>query len=173
MYAAVAASVFYSLNQPQELPFLARPHSHQHPPNPSTTTMAKKSHEAAHNEDIAATRQRQPYDYGGNPLAHIHSTDSARLPAFGGAAQPGLYKPPKTQIANPAPLGLAGFALTTFLLSCVNLGVRGLAAPTIVIAPALVYGGFIQLLAGMWEIAVGEFCLACEGYVGFVVVQVG
>ena len=120
--------------------------------------MAKKSHEAAgHNEDIANNHQRQPYDYGGNPLAHIHSTDSARLPAFGGAAQPGLYKPLKTQIANPAPLGLAGFALTTFLLSCVNLGVRGLSAPTIVIAPALVYGGFIQLLAGMWEIAVGEF----------------
>lgn len=120
--------------------------------------MAKKSHEAAHNEDVA--RQRQPYDYGGNPLAHIHSTDSARLPAFGGAAQPGLYKPPDTKIANPAPLGLSGFALTTFLLSCVNLGVRGLSAPTIVIAPALAYGGFIQLLAGMWEIAVGEF-LSC------------
>lgn len=117
--------------------------------------MAKKSQEAAHHE--TAPQQRQPYDYGGNPLAHIHSTDSARLPAFGGAAQPGLYRPPKTQIANPAPLGLAGFALTTFLLSCVNLGVRGIAAPTIVIAPALVYGGFIQLLAGMWEIAVGEF----------------
>ncbi|KAM0707635.1 hypothetical protein Q7P35_004281 [Cladosporium inversicolor] len=132
--------------------------------------MAKKSHEAAgHNEDIAHQRQRQPYDYGGNPLAHIHSTDSARLPAFGGAAQPGLYKPPKTQIANPAPLGLAGFALTTFLLSCVNLGVRGLSAPTIVIAPALVYGGFIQLLAGMWEIAVGNVFggTALSSYGGF------
>lgn len=127
--------------------------------------MAKKSHEAAHNEDIARQRQRQPYDYGGNPLAHIHSTDSARLPAFGGAAQPGLYKPPDTKIANPAPLGLSGFALTTFLLSCVNLGVRGLSAPTIVIAPALAYGGFIQLLAGMWEIAVGEFLLPCGSLV--------
>jgi succinate-acetate transporter protein len=118
--------------------------------------MAKKFHEAAHNENPPRATSHA-YDYGGNPLAHIHSSDSARLPAFGGAAQPGLYKPPKTQIANPAPLGLAGFALTTFLLSCVNLGVRGLSAPTIVIAPALVYGGFIQLLAGMWEIAVGEF----------------
>lgn len=129
--------------------------------------MTKKSHEATHNENAShAAHQRQPYDYGGNPLAHIHSTDSARLPAFGGAAQPGLYKPPKTQIANPAPLGLAGFALTTFLLSCVNLGVRGLSAPTIVIAPALVYGGFIQLLAGMWEIAVGEFLMLRESWLG-------
>jgi hypothetical protein len=122
------------------------------------STMAKKSQEAAHRENAQqqAARQRQPYDYGGNPLAHIHTSDSARLPAFGGAAQPGLYKPPDTQIANPAPLGLAGFALTTFILSCVNLGVRGLASPAIVVAPALAYGGFIQLLAGMWEIAVGE-----------------
>lgn len=118
--------------------------------------MAKKSQEAAHHEN-AQPRERQPYDYGGNPLAHVHSTDSARLPAFGGAAQPGLYRPPDTQFANPAPLGLSGFALTTFLLSCVNLGVRGLASPAIVIAPAMAYGGFIQLLAGMWEIAVGEW----------------
>jgi len=123
--------------------------------------MAKKSHETAHNENAQqVARERQPYDYGGNPLVHVHTGESARLPAFGGAAQPGLYRPPSTNIANPAPLGLAGFALTTFLLSCVNLGVRGIAAPTIVIAPALVYGGFIQLLAGMWEIAIGEFFLA-------------
>ena len=138
----------------------AVPRPHPHHPYTATAnhsiTMAKKSHEAAHNENVARQRQPHAHDYGGNPLAHIHSTDSARLPAFGGAAQPGLYKPPDTKIANPAPLGLSGFALTTFLLSCVNLGVRGLATPTIVIAPALAYGGFVQLLAGMWEIAVGE-----------------
>jgi succinate-acetate transporter protein len=45
--------------------------------------------------------------------------------------------------------------LTTFLLSCINLGVRDLASPAMVIAPALAYGGLVQLLAGMWEIAVG------------------
>lgn len=110
--------------------------------------------EAASHRENAAHHQRNN-SYGGNPLAHIHSTDSARLPAFGGAAQPGLYKPPDTKIANPAPLGLAGFALTTFVLSCVNLGVRS-SASQIVIAPALAYGGFVQLLAGMWEMAVGK-----------------
>jgi len=35
------------------------------------------------------------------------------------------------------------------------LGVRDLASPAMVIAPALAYGGLVQLLAGMWEIAVG------------------
>jgi len=101
--------------------------------------------------------QHRYHDYGGNPLAHILSnTDSIRLPAFGGGLQPGLYKPPKFGFANPVPLGLSGFALTTFLLSCVNLGVRGLDNPALVIGPAFAYGGFIQLLAGMWDIALGN-----------------
>jgi len=102
--------------------------------------------------------QRRKYDYGGNPLAHTHTNtgDSIRLPAFGGAYQPGLYKPPPFKFGNPAPLGLAGFALTTFVLSLINLGTLDISAPSIVIAPAYIYGGLIQLLAGMWEIALGN-----------------
>jgi hypothetical protein len=118
--------------------------------------MVKHSTEGSHRENANAEQALHRHNsYGGNPLAHIHSADSVYLPAFGGAAQPGLYKPPKSNFANPAPLGLSGFALTTFLLSCINLGVRDLASPAMVIAPALAYGGLVQLLAGMWEIAVG------------------
>lgn len=110
-------------------------------------------------EELVEAKRRgwKGWDYGGNPLAHLYSNDGEYLPAFGGAAQPGLYKPPAFKFANPAPLGLSGFALTTFLLSCVNLGVKGLVQPNIVVGPALAYGGFIQLLAGMWEIALGRF----------------
>jgi succinate-acetate transporter protein len=50
--------------------------------------------------------------------------------------------------ADPAPLGLAGFALTTFLLSGHN---ASWIPDAIWIGPALFYGGIIQLLAGMWE----------------------
>jgi succinate-acetate transporter protein len=51
-------------------------------------------------------------------------------------------------VADPAPLGLAGFALTTFLLSGHNASF----IPDVVwIGPALFYGGLCQLLAGMWE----------------------
>src|ERR1051325_8050860 len=50
--------------------------------------------------------------------------------------------------ANPAPLGRAAFALTTFLLS----GHTASFIPDAIwIGPALFYGGMIQLLAGMWE----------------------
>ncbi|HSP71942.1 MAG TPA: acetate uptake transporter [Gaiellaceae bacterium] len=50
--------------------------------------------------------------------------------------------------ADPAPLGLAGFALTTFLLS----GHNASWIPDLIwVGPALFYGGAAQLLAGMWE----------------------
>ena len=100
-----------------------------------------------------ATKQRTPYDYGGNPLAHINTADgSARLAAFGGEFQPGLYRPTVEgrKFANPAPLGLCGFALTTFDLSLINLHTRGVTEPNIVIGAAFGYGGLVQLLAGMW-----------------------
>ncbi|MCW2947708.1 MAG: hypothetical protein JWR24_4425 [Actinoallomurus sp.] len=52
-------------------------------------------------------------------------------------------------IANPAPLGLAAFALTTFLLSAKNAGwTNGTDAW---LGYAFAYGGLCQLLAGMWE----------------------
>jgi uncharacterized protein len=54
-------------------------------------------------------------------------------------------------IADPAPLGLAAFALTTFVLSFFNAGlVSGTGLP-VVLGLALAYGGIAQLLAGMWE----------------------
>ena len=52
-------------------------------------------------------------------------------------------------VADPAPLGLAAFALTTFLLSAYNAGwTKGTVA---FLGFALAYGGIAQLLAGMWE----------------------
>src|SRR3954452_23529840 len=58
-------------------------------------------------------------------------------------------------IADPGPLGLAAFALTTFVLSVFNakLIVTG---DTVVLGLALAYGGLAQLLAGMWEFVKGN-----------------
>ncbi|GAA5830607.1 hypothetical protein JCM11251_002531 [Rhodosporidiobolus azoricus] len=60
------------------------------------------------------------------------------------------------KLANPAPLGLCGFALTTFILSLINVEARGITVPQVVVGPALWYGGLAQLLAGMWEFATGN-----------------
>jgi uncharacterized protein len=59
-------------------------------------------------------------------------------------------------IANPAPLGLAAFALTTFVLSMVNSGLVSDTAEPVVFGLALAYGGIGQLLAGMWEFKTGN-----------------
>jgi succinate-acetate transporter protein len=61
--------------------------------------------------------------------------------------------------ANPAPLGLSAFALTTFVLSSANAGLipPGVAAGgSIVIGLAFFYGGLAQMLAGMWEFRSGN-----------------
>jgi uncharacterized protein len=53
-----------------------------------------------------------------------------------------------TPAADPAPLGLAGFALTTFLLS----GTNATFIPDLIwVGFALFYGGLAQFCAGMWE----------------------
>jgi succinate-acetate transporter protein len=68
-------------------------------------------------------------------------------------AKPG--KPEDTgspAIADPGPLGLAAFAMTTFVLSVFNANIIGTLALVGVLLPlALFYGGAVQILAGMWE----------------------
>ena len=58
---------------------------------------------------------------------------------------------PPPGIADPAPLGLAAFALTTFLLSAANAGWMNSATGNAWLPYALAYGGLAQFLAGMWE----------------------
>jgi succinate-acetate transporter protein len=60
---------------------------------------------------------------------------------------------PVAVISDPAPLGLAGFALTTFLLSGHN---AGFIPDLIWVGAALFYGGLAQFLAGMWEFRRGN-----------------
>ncbi len=61
-------------------------------------------------------------------------------------------------VANPAPLGLSAFALTTFLLSSTNAGLilPAVTGALAVIATALFYGGIAQILAAMWEFRNGN-----------------
>jgi uncharacterized protein len=57
---------------------------------------------------------------------------------------------------NPASLGLAGFALTTWLLSMINAGWFTGDAMGMVLAVAFAYGGTAQALAGLMEIPRGN-----------------
>lgn len=59
--------------------------------------------------------------------------------------------------SNPGPLGLAGFAMTTWLLSMINAGwfANG-GGMDMVLALALAFGGTAQLLAGLMELPRGN-----------------
>src|SRR4051812_21231859 len=59
-------------------------------------------------------------------------------------------------IADPAPLGLAGFALTTFILSLINAKLIPATTEPVVLGLALAYGGRAQGLAGLWGFPQGK-----------------
>ena len=78
--------------------------------------------------------------------------------AVGGrtATQMAIVEQPPPVTANPAPLGLAGFALTTFVLSMFNAGFVSDKGEPVVFGLALAYGGIAQFVAGLWEFRTGN-----------------
>ncbi|HZX03959.1 acetate uptake transporter [Kribbella sp.] len=93
---------------------------------------------------------------------------------------------PSAVIADPAPLGLAGFAMTTFVLSWFNAKlISNTTLEAVVLPLALFYGGLAQFLAGMWEFrkgntfgalaftSFGAFWLSFAAYVKFVAPGLG
>jgi hypothetical protein len=77
-------------------------------------------------------------------------------PTAGTSAREISVKTESWSVADPAPLGLAGFALTTFVLSMFNSNFVSSAGEPVVLGLALAYGGIAQLLAGMWEFRNGN-----------------
>lgn len=63
---------------------------------------------------------------------------------------------PKSAFANPAPLGLVGFGLTTVVLSLINAGILPKGGEPVVLLLAFAYGGLIQMIAGMLEFRTGN-----------------
>jgi len=62
----------------------------------------------------------------------------------------------KPALANPAPLGLVGFGLTTVILSLVNAGVLPHGGEQVVLPLAFAFGGMIQMIAGILEFRTGN-----------------
>lgn len=85
-----------------------------------------------------------------NNAVPAHSSDEMK------AAPESRVLPPGAHLADPAPLGLGAFALTTFVLSVVNAGIVPATVEPVVFGLALAYGGLAQLCAGMWEFAKGN-----------------
>jgi succinate-acetate transporter protein len=82
--------------------------------------------------------------------ATVHRTDPTRSDPYA-PAPASIWKP-----ADPGPLGLAAFAMTTFVLSMFNANLVDSKGTPVVLGLALAYGGIVQLLAGMWEFRTGN-----------------
>lgn len=80
--------------------------------------------------------------------------------------------------ADPGPLGLGAFAMTTFVLSMFNSNLVDAKGAPVVLGLALAYGGIVQLLAGMWEFRTGNtfgavaFCSFGAFWISFWALQV-
>ena len=111
-------------------------------------------------------------------MVHTESETGTSTAAVG--TQPQVADP-TAYIADPGPLGLAGFAMTTFVLSVFNAGLITTAGLVAVVLPlALFYGGLAQFVAGLWEFrkgntfgalafcSFGSFWLSFAAYVKYV-----
>jgi uncharacterized protein len=100
---------------------------------------------------------------------HVESATGAgrfaRDPARGVKPEAG----PSRFIADPAGLGLAGFALSTMVLSFINAGILPASDLPVALGLALAYGGIVQLLAGMWAFVKNDTfaAVALSSYGGF------
>jgi len=97
-----------------------------------------------------------PIDRGGNMSVHNPAAtgpvqrDAARSSEVVESRSGGIT------IADPGPLGLAAFAMTTFVLSMFNADLVSRSGEAVVFGLALAYGGIAQVLAGMWEFRTGN-----------------
>jgi succinate-acetate transporter protein len=81
----------------------------------------------------------------------MESSSMPQDPTLAENASPSTWKP-----ADPGPLGLGAFAMTTFVLSMFNSNLVNDKGLPVVLGLALAYGGIVQLLAGMWEFRTGN-----------------
>ncbi|HTS74892.1 MAG TPA: acetate uptake transporter, partial [Bryobacteraceae bacterium] len=85
------------------------------------------------------------------------SQETTKSDCFGSLKQLRRRKPMSNEVqrpANPAPLGLAGFGLTTVVLSAINAGLLTGDGPTltaVVVPLAFAFGGVAQIIAGLLE----------------------
>ena len=62
----------------------------------------------------------------------------------------------KSMLANPAPLGLMGFGMTTVLLNIHNTMPEVFALSSVILAMGIFYGGLAQIIAGILEFRKGN-----------------
>ncbi|CAI5758464.1 unnamed protein product [Candida verbasci] len=115
------------------------------------STLSQKSVESSNSEQSPVGKVEIAGDGGEFIIINNHKYYRHDLmAAFGGTLNPGAAPYPTFNI-NSAPVGLCGFALTTFVLSLYNAQAMGIKIPNVVVSLCCFYGGGVQFLAGMFE----------------------
>lgn len=84
------------------------------------------------------------------------------MTAFAGNFNPERLSPyPVHQFGNASALSLAGFGLSAFTLGLYYAGAMGISSPAVAISLCVFYGGVVQLLGGVWELAIGNSFAGC------------
>ncbi|KAJ5965404.1 hypothetical protein N7481_012118 [Penicillium waksmanii] len=94
----------------------------------------------------------------GHDYSLVHPHTRPHTPEYQQMPPPRHQAPPPSEerkFGNPAPLGLCGFALTAFLSNGMSV-FAGVPVAGENVSSALAYGGIIQVLVGMWELALGN-----------------
>ena len=88
-----------------------------------------------------------------------HEAKLGELPGF-----PTSYH---RKLANPSPIGLLGFGVTTLVLSLFNLHARGVESTQAVVTLAVMTGGLSQWLAGIYEAFAGGSTFGLTAFCGY------
>lgn len=118
-------------------------------------------HANSHSEEDAPLRVQisgtgDEYITLGNKKYYRHEL----MTAFAGTLVPERYSTyPVNKFGNAASLGLASFALTTFVLGLFLSGAMGIKVPNVVVGLCFWYGGVVEAAAGIWELIIGN-CFA-------------
>ncbi|RLV96516.1 Ammonia transport outward protein 2 [Spathaspora sp. JA1] len=77
-------------------------------------------------------------------------------PPSAGTFNPGYTRHPKHVFGNAAAVGLSCFAGTTFVLGLYTAGAMGITIPNVIVSSCMFFGGCVQFLSGVWELAIGN-----------------
>ncbi|RLV89632.1 Ammonia transport outward protein 2 [Spathaspora sp. JA1] len=78
------------------------------------------------------------------------------MSAFSGALEPGAHPANSHQIANPAPVGLVAFGVSTLVMSLYGIHAADIMVPNVAVALAFFFGGVGQVTSGIWEMVHGN-----------------
>lgn len=129
----------------------------------STSDNSQKSGISIDHHSLASVNHDKDHIY----LSGKKYLKSELQTAFGGTLTAERYAQyPKHEFGNAAALGLCAFALTTFTLGLYYAGAKGVTTINVVVGSTFFYGGIVQFLAGVWELAIGN-CFAGTALASF------